>query len=117
MNTFPQTNNPNIVNDISGTVYTTNTVSPFFSNSSAVSIAPAITATNDSVTVNGSLVINGDISVNGESIIDRLSRIEKLVNIPTRNIDIENKYPKLKEIWKMYNQELEKYITWETLKK
>lgn len=73
-------------------------------------------ADESSVNISGTLRVSGDISANGESILTRIERIEQLVNIPTRNIDLENRYPRLKEIWEMYNRELEKYTNWEKLK-
>ena len=73
-------------------------------------------ADTSSVSISGTLSVSGDISANGESILTRIERIEQLVNIPTRNIDLENQYPRLKEIWEMYNRELEKYTNWEKLK-
>lgn len=69
-----------------------------------------------SVSISGTLSVSGDISAKGESILSRIERIEQMVNIPTRNIDLENRYPRLKEIWEMYNRELEKYTNWEKLK-
>lgn len=63
------------------------------------------------------LDVKGRIKMNGEFLDERLERIEKILTIPTRNIDMEEKYPKLKEIWELYNYTLEKYTTWENIKK
>lgn len=71
-----------------------------------------------SVSINGELKVNGDLSIKGSEPLNiRIDRIEKVLSIPTRNIDMEEKYPRLKEIWAEYNRELEKYLTWDTLKK
>lgn len=64
-----------------------------------------------------SLDVKGRIRLNGEFLDERLERIEKILNIPTRNLEMEEKYPKLKEIWELYNYTLEKYTTWENIKK
>jgi hypothetical protein len=63
-----------------------------------------------------SLTVKGTIIMNGEDLSDRLNRIETLLNIPTRNIEMEKEFPKLKQLWEEYNSELEKYKTWKRLK-
>ena len=62
------------------------------------------------------LEIKGRVKINGEFLHERLERIESVLNIPTRDISMENKYPKLKELWAAYNRELAKYKTWDNLK-
>lgn len=62
------------------------------------------------------LEVKGTIKLNGESLNDRLARIETVLNIPTRDISMEHKYPRLKELWAEYNRELAKYKTWDKLK-
>lgn len=65
---------------------------------------------------NAALEVKGRIKLNGEYLDERLERIETLLNIPTRDITMEHKYPKLKELWEAYNRELAKYKTWDKLK-
>lgn len=62
------------------------------------------------------LEVKGTIVLNGECLNERIERIETLLNIPTRDITMEDKYPKLKELWAEYNRELAKYKTWDALK-
>ena len=62
------------------------------------------------------LEVKGRVIINGENLEERLQRIETLLNIPTRDIALENKYPKLKKLWSEYMSELEKYKTWERIK-
>lgn len=62
------------------------------------------------------LEVKGRVKINGEYLDERLERIETLLNIPTRDITMEHKYPKLKELWEAYNRELAKYKTWDKLK-
>ena len=64
-----------------------------------------------------SLNVKGKVIINGENLGDRLERIETLLNIPTRDIEMENEFPKLKTLWKEYSEELEKYKTWKRLNK
>jgi len=54
--------------------------------------------------------------MNGIDLDDRLSTIEKVLCIPTRDVTMENKYPKLKKLYDEYMHELEKYTTWEQIK-
>ena len=62
------------------------------------------------------LEVKGRVKINGEYLDERLERIETVLNIPTRDITMEHKYPKLKELWAEYNRELAKYKTWDNLK-
>ena len=62
------------------------------------------------------LEVKGRVRINGEYLDERLERIETLLNIPTRDVTMENKYPRLKELWAEYNRELAKYKTWDKLK-
>ena len=63
------------------------------------------------------LHVRGAIKMqNGDILDERLERIETLLNIPVRNIDMEEEFPKLRELWNEYHAELEKYKTWKKLK-
>ena len=62
-----------------------------------------------------SLTVKGSIVMNGEDLETRLERIETLLHIPSRDIKMEEEFPKLKQLWKEYNSELEKYKTWKRL--
>ena len=62
------------------------------------------------------LDIQGRVKINGEWLDDRLERIESMLHIPTRDIIMEEKYSKLKNLWEQYTTALEQYKTWETLK-
>ena len=62
------------------------------------------------------LDIQGRVKINGEWLDDRLERIELMLHIPTRDVIMEEKYSKLKNLWEQYTATLEQYKTWETLK-
>lgn len=68
------------------------------------------------VKIDNSLTVKGSIVMNGTNLEDRLSTIETVLNIPTRDVTLEEKYPRLKEIYIQYITELEKYKNWEKLK-
>lgn len=48
-----------------------------------------------------------EIRLKGESLDERLRRIEKMLKIPSRNIEIEQKYDTLAELWRQYSELLE----------
>ena len=62
------------------------------------------------------LEVKGRVRINGEYLDERLERIETLLHIPSRDTTMEDKYPKLKELWEAYNRELAKYKTWDRMK-
>lgn len=66
--------------------------------------------------VDSSLIVNGSIKMNGTDLEERLSVIEQVLNIPTRDAIMEEKYPELKKIYEQYVKELEKYKTWQRIK-
>lgn len=62
------------------------------------------------------LDVNGTVKINGIDLDERLRTIEKVLNIPTRDVIMENKYPKLKKLYDQYMHELEKMRTWDRVK-
>lgn len=46
----------------------------------------------------------------------RVEELEKAVKLLSRDLTLESKYPKLKELSDQYKAELEKYQTWERIK-
>ena len=62
------------------------------------------------------LEVKGNVRINGQDLEERLSTIEKVLQIPTRDVIMEAKYPRLADLYAEYMQELEKYKTWERLK-
>lgn len=65
---------------------------------------------------NAALEVKGKLRLNGVDLEERLQTIETVLQIPTRDVIIEDKYPKLAELHKQYMRELEKYKTWERVK-
>ena len=92
---------------VAGT-YNINTSTQITSNGKTVLEIP----NNDDPTIK----ITGKIKWNGEDLQERLERIETLLNIPTRDVIMEEKYEKLRELSNRYKQALEEYKTWERLK-
>jgi hypothetical protein len=63
-----------------------------------------------------SLEIKGNLVINGQDLEERLSIIEKVLQIPERDVKLEKKHPKLKELYDAYIHALGKYRTWDAIK-
>jgi len=62
------------------------------------------------------LDVKGTVKINGVDLEERLKTIETLLQIPTRDVTMEAKHPKLKALYEEYMHELEKYKTWHRIK-
>lgn len=62
------------------------------------------------------LEVKGRMVINGIDLEERLSTIENVLDIPTRDAIMEDKYEKLRYLSDQYKQALEEYKTWERLK-
>ena len=101
-----------------GSSYTTAWANPntnFNDGSSAVMVIPHGTKTVE-ITESATLDVKGTVKINGVDLEERLSTIETLLQIPTRDVTMETKHPKLAELYKQYMHELEKYKTWDRIK-
>lgn len=61
------------------------------------------------------LEVKGRVIINGMDLDERLKTIEKVLCIPQRDVTMETKHPKLKQLYEQYMHELEKYKTWDRL--
>ncbi len=81
---------------------------------------PVMTIPHGSKTVEidkaATLDVKGNVKINGVDLEERLKTIETLLQIPTRDVTMEAKHPKLAELYKSYMHELEKYKTWDRIK-
>ena len=62
------------------------------------------------------LTVKGNMVINGIDLEERLKTIEKVLQIPERDAILEQKHPKLKELYNAYINALEKYRTFERIK-
>jgi len=62
------------------------------------------------------LDVKGNVVINGIDLEERLSTIEKVLQIPERDVILEAKHPKLKELYNEYINALGKYRTFEAIK-
>ena len=62
------------------------------------------------------LEVDGRAIVQGRDILNELDDMRDALLLLKRDVDMEAKYPKLRELKDAYEAELEKYKTWEALK-
>ena len=107
--------------------YTTNTTNGQFltstgSNGTSYSNiwANGTVNTNPALTVKQTnppeLEVTGRMVINGRDLEERLTTIEKVLQIPERDVKLEAKHPKLKNLYDEYIAALGKYRTFETIK-
>ena len=65
---------------------------------------------------NGSMRVDVPLLVNGRDVIKELDEMRDAMLLLKRDVDMEAKYPKLKELKDAYEEQLEKYKTFEALK-
>ena len=99
------------------TNYTTN--APIYNNItsgsiSSTSIADAKIRIDGGV--NGSMQVDVPLVVNGRDVMKEIDELRDAMLLLKRHVDMESKYPKLKELKEAYEAQLEKYKTWEALK-
>ena len=66
--------------------------------------------------VNGIMRVDVPLVVNGRDVMKELDEMRDALLLLKRNVDMEAKYPKLRELKDAYEAQLEKYKTWEALK-
>lgn len=80
---------------------------------------PILTIPSNEQTVvlekSATLEVKGNVVINGLDLEERLNVIEKVLQIPSRDVTMEAKHPKLKDLYQAYMNELEKYKTWDRL--
>ena len=62
------------------------------------------------------LEVKGKMVINGIDLEERLNTIEKVLQIPERDVKLEAKHLKLKELYDAYIHALGKYRTWDAIK-
>ena len=102
-----------------------------YSYSTSVGHLPGGTISNNSITttsiadsaivingdpVNGSVTIDVPLKVNGRDVMKELDEMRDVLLLLKRDVDMEAKYPRLKELKDEYEAALAKYQTFEALK-
>jgi len=70
----------------------------------------------NNLVVQGNTVLEGRLQVDGRDILKELDELRDSVLLIKRDIEMESRYPKLKELKDAYEAQLEKYKTFEALK-
>ena len=102
--------------------YATNTTAGQFltSGSNGTTWANSTVGTNPALTIKqtnpAELEVKGRMVINGRDLEERLDTIEKVLQIPERDVILENKHPKLKKLYDEYINELSKYKMWHSIK-
>ena len=65
---------------------------------------------------NGSMRVDVPLVVDGRDVMKELDEMRDALLLLKRDVDMESKYPKLRELKDEYEAQLEKYKTWEALK-
>ena len=65
---------------------------------------------------NGSMQVDVPLIVNGRDVMKELDEMRDALLLLKRDVDMEAKYPKLKELKDEYERSLEKYKTFEAIK-
>ena len=86
--------------------------------------SPTITTTSlssSAITINGdptsgSMRVDVPLIVNGRDVIKELDEMRDALLLLKRDVDMEDKYPRLKELKDEYERALEKYKTFEAIK-
>jgi len=60
--------------------------------------------------------VKGNMVINGRDLEERLDTIEKVLQIPERDVILEQRHPKLKKLYDEYITALGKYRTFERIK-
>ena len=80
----------------------------------------AHTTTDSAITIdggpNGIMKVDVPLIVNGRDIMKEIDEMRDALLLLKRDVDMESKYPKLKELKDAYERQLEKYKTFEAIK-
>jgi hypothetical protein len=70
----------------------------------------------DHLSTDASMHIDGKLEVQGRDVMKELDEMRDAMLLLKRDVDMEAKYPKLRELKDAYEAQLEKYKTFEALK-
>jgi len=73
-------------------------------------------AIDDHTTTDTTLHVDGKLEVQGRDVLKELDEMRDALLLLKRDVDMESKYPKLRELKDEYERALEKYKTFEALK-
>ena len=101
------------IGDIS---YDANTMTTSVYNGNLWTSIDTSTIVTDHTTNNHALRVDGTLEVNGRDVMKEIDEMRDALLLLKRDVDMEAKYPKLRELKDEYERQLEKYKTFDTLK-
>ena len=100
------------------TTFLSNTIDTTISNSPSSICTTSIA--DSKVTIdggeNGSMRVDVPLVVDGRDVMREIDEMRDALLLLKRDVDMEAKYPRLKELKDAYERQLEKYKTFDTLK-
>jgi len=93
--------------------YTLPTNTPIFNS---ISSDQTVFIEDSTFPVEHTLTVEGRAIVQGRDILNELDEMRDALLLLKRDVEMEAKYPKLRELKDAYEAQLEKYKTWEALK-
>jgi hypothetical protein len=101
-------------------VYSTNGMGSSTVNSGQITTS-SITGLNSSIwtdagSTNASITVDGTFEVQGRDVLSELDEMRDVLMLLKRDVDMEAKYPKLKELKDAYAAQLAKYKTFDIMK-
>ena len=94
-----------------GHIYTTNSTNTLIGTTDTGNSAITI----DGGT-NGKMSVNVPLLVNGRDVMQEIDEMRDALLLLKRHVDMEAKYPRLKELKDAYDKELKKCTMWDSLK-
>jgi hypothetical protein len=106
--------------DYTNYTYSTNGIGSSTVNSGQITTS-SITGLNsniwtDDVSAKASIQCDGTLEVQGRDVLAELDEMRDALMLLKRDVDMEAKYPKLKELKDEYAKQLAKYATFDTIK-
>ena len=83
---------------------------------SGITGANASNIWTDDISAKASIKCDGNFEVQGRDILSELDEMRDALMLIKRNVDMEAKYPKLKELKDAYAKQLAKYATFDAIK-
>ena len=101
------------VGNLPGSIFTT---SGYINSPTITSTSLGSSAITIDGSINGSMRVDVPLIVNGRDVIKELDEMRDALLLLKRDVDMESKYPRLKELKDEYERALEKYKTFEAIK-
>jgi hypothetical protein len=79
-------------------------------------ITPAISTVDSGYVTTSRITVDGTFELQGRDVLSELDEMRDVLMLLKRDVDMEAKYPKLKELKDEYAKQLAKYATFDAIK-